>query len=574
MSVGDGRLNSTLNPEVMQAGQSALGALRNLVDRAHTMGIGSLTGIAKDQALRDHIEKASGALSNQGREGQAHQAAAASLALAEVIVALKAHQKEYPSLRPIAQVLEAAKSNLSSDQFDPHYFEALSTKAHEAVKADLKKIEAWLSPDIVVNAASPLAQELVGTPNARQQHAEQIEKYRQSLESAFTQCEASDAALLERFNHISAAVFDLKSSAPLPYGDDYLGKLKDLLTLSLTMRDKGFVNKALDAIITESASALAAVHTGQGILVEPTKRKENFLDRIFGFSAKKAARALGDLLGDDPAMKEATQLLAKAFDIKLRSREELYPPRIGDLKTAALRELAKIEKLHQKDPNGDSASRHVHVYVAKLKENVWIKEAEQHGVRFVESFTTAALAIAKDPIAYKESIVKGMLNSYSFNADTGVSTFTAPAWVTDAQAAELIGTGKKGPPLISNEDKAWLERLPQEYPKLKLERDYSTERRIEIQAVVPTTIGRQRTVQVSMLQKVALGFADPRDQANAALLHFRTANGANLFDGLFVRGVVPGRAVGFDYTLQFNSLDFGHASRAFAASGSPVAKAT
>jgi hypothetical protein len=170
-----------------------------------------------------------------------------------------------------------------------------------------------------------------------------------------------------------------------------------------------------------------------------------------------------------------------------------------------------------------------------------------------------------------------MVDSYAFDEKTGVSTFTAPAGVTDVEAMKALNEYfRKNLPNLER-DAVWalhlerFENLPKDHRAHCEQRDYSQARQITITAVVKGTAGESRTTQGSVLKDDSLVFSDPRDQALAAAIHACKHEGENLFQGLEVRGSVPGFAL---RTNRYHGVevlaDGSDFDRSFvAASGSP-----
>ena len=170
-----------------------------------------------------------------------------------------------------------------------------------------------------------------------------------------------------------------------------------------------------------------------------------------------------------------------------------------------------------------------------------------------------------------------MVESYTFDKKTGVSTFTVPAGVTDVEAMKGLNEYfRKNLPNLKR-DAVWalhlerFENLPKDHRAHCEQRDYSQARQITITAVVKGTAGESRTTQGSVLKDDSLVFSDPRDQALAAAIHACKHEGENLFQGLEVRGSVPGFAL---RTNRYHGVevlaDGSDFDRSFvAASGSP-----
>ena len=169
-----------------------------------------------------------------------------------------------------------------------------------------------------------------------------------------------------------------------------------------------------------------------------------------------------------------------------------------------------------------------------------------------------------------------MVESYTFDKKTGVSTFTVPAGVTDVEAMKALNEYfRKNLPGFDRDavdaiHLEWYENLPKEFPTHCEQRDYSQARQITITGVVKGTQGENRTTQGSVLRDDFLVFSDPRDQAIAAALHACKHDGQDLFKDLWVRGSVPGFVLstgqddGVDVSGYFDG--YGHD---VAASGSP-----
>ena len=170
-----------------------------------------------------------------------------------------------------------------------------------------------------------------------------------------------------------------------------------------------------------------------------------------------------------------------------------------------------------------------------------------------------------------------MVESYTFDKKTGVSTFTVPAGVTDVEAMKALNEYfRKNLPGFDRDavdaiDLEWYENLPKEFPTHCEQRDYSQARQITITGVVKGTQGENRTTQGSVLRDDFLVFSDPRDQAIAAALHACKHDGPDLFKDLWVRGSVPGLALRTSRRFGVVVHGFGD-DRVFidvAASGSP-----
>ena len=185
--------------------------------------------------------------------------------------------------------------------------------------------------------------------------------------------------------------------------------------------------------------------------------------------------------------------------------------------------------------------------------------------------------IVRPSIEAQIKTAKEMVESYAFDKNTGVSTFTVPAGVTDVEAMKALNEYfRKNLPNLKR-DAVWalhlerFENLPKDHRAHCEQRDYSQARQITITAVVKGTAGESRTTQGSVLKDDSLVFSDPRDQALAAAIHACKHEGENLFQGLEVRGSVPGFAL---RTNRYHGVevlaDGSDFDRSFvAASGSP-----
>ena len=216
----------------------------------------------------------------------------------------------------------------------------------------------------------------------------------------------------------------------------------------------------------------------------------------------------------------------------------------------------------------------------------------QEGKTAVSGMTPAALQAlspeAREALASTEAapsstqktslqLAHEMVESYTFDKKTGVSTFTVPAGVTDVDAMKALNEffrknhSKFNRDAVYADHLKWFENLPKQRPEHCQMRDYSQARQITITGVGKGTQGEYRTTQGSVLEGESLVFSDPRDQTLAAAIHACKHNGADLFEGLWVRGSVPGFAL---LTCQFNGVRVGRYDddrddSAVAASGSP-----
>ena len=186
---------------------------------------------------------------------------------------------------------------------------------------------------------------------------------------------------------------------------------------------------------------------------------------------------------------------------------------------------------------------------------------------------TTSLTTAKTSL----QLAHEMVESYTFDKKTGVSTFTVPAGFTDVEAMKALNEYFRkhlpnfGRDAVYAGDLDWYENLPKEYSTHCQERNYSQARQITITGVVKGTNAENRTTQERVLRDDTLVFSDPRDQAIAAALHACKHDGQDLFKDLWVRGSVPG------YALITNQSDGVHVRRSLdvlgfsyvAASGSP-----
>lgn len=147
--------------------------------------------------------------------------------------------------------------------------------------------------------------------------------------------------------------------------------------------------------------------------------------------------------------------------------------------------------------------------------------------------------------------VRKMVNSYTFDSKTGVSTFTVPAGVSDVEAMKALNFYNKrghswGSDVVHSDWLTFFETLPKDFPDYCQERDYSQARQITITTVVKGTAGRDRSSQERILKEKSLVFADPRDQALAAAIHYLSDDNLlqDLFKNASVRGSLPGIALG------------------------------
>ena len=171
-----------------------------------------------------------------------------------------------------------------------------------------------------------------------------------------------------------------------------------------------------------------------------------------------------------------------------------------------------------------------------------------------------------------------MVESYTFDKKTEVSTFTVPAGITDVEAMKALNkySRKNLSRFNRDRDAVWAEHLKffeklSEWPTRCEQRHYSQARQITITGVVKGTQEKNRTTQERVLRGESLVFSDPRDQAIAAALHACNHDGQDLFKDLRVRGSVPQKVL---LTDQFFGVHFSWSCADYddsnvAASGSP-----
>ena len=229
------------------------------------------------------------------------------------------------------------------------------------------------------------------------------------------------------------------------------------------------------------------------------------------------------------------------------------------------------------------AARSLGLSAAKKAEGLSLEEMTRRldgalkALRGDEASTTSAPAtLQRTPL----QIAEEMVASYSFNKRTGVSSFTVPAGVTDVEAIKSLNEHFRQYLPSFKRDAVYsirldrYEKLPEMFPAHCEKRDYSQARQITIEAVVEGTMGEDRLLQEGKLEHRDLVFSDPRDQAIAAALHACKHQGADLFEGLWVRGSIPRFAL---FTHESRGVDLGvsrddHTSETIAASGSLSAR--
>lgn len=159
----------------------------------------------------------------------------------------------------------------------------------------------------------------------------------------------------------------------------------------------------------------------------------------------------------------------------------------------------------------------------------------------------AAVSMEVEGLAF--SVAEEMLESYEFDKHTGVSTFTTPAGLTDVEVIKVLNEYfRKSFPRFNREgvfagDLDWYRDLPTNFAAFSKVRDYTDARVVVMRGVLEETIELDRSEEGEVLKQKGLVFSDPRDQAIAAALHACKYNGEDLFQGLWVRGSVPGYAL-------------------------------
>lgn len=179
-------------------------------------------------------------------------------------------------------------------------------------------------------------------------------------------------------------------------------------------------------------------------------------------------------------------------------------------------------------------------------------------------------------------LASSMVQSYTFDHKTGISTFTLPAEVGDEKAMLLINAYLKkyysipwGMPFreaISEEALDWFSTLSDsasgDTPGPV--RQCREARHITIHSLAKGTIQQDEATQVEALRENALVFSDPWNLAIAAGLHACKFKGQDLFAGQEVRCSVKGIALYSDWKgvrIRFNVAD---TDKRFSAAGTPV----
>ena len=158
-----------------------------------------------------------------------------------------------------------------------------------------------------------------------------------------------------------------------------------------------------------------------------------------------------------------------------------------------------------------------------------------------------AVSMEVEELAF--SVAEEMLESYEFDKNTGVSTFTTPAGLTDVEVITVLNEHfRKSLPRFNREvvfagDLDWYRDLPANFAAYCKDRDYTHARVVVVRGVLEETIELNRSEEGEVLKQKGLVFSDPRDQAIAGALHACKYNGEDLFQGLWFRGSVPGYAL-------------------------------
>ena len=175
-----------------------------------------------------------------------------------------------------------------------------------------------------------------------------------------------------------------------------------------------------------------------------------------------------------------------------------------------------------------------------------------------------------------EQIAQEAIFSYHFDPPD-VYTFTRPAGVTDVELMKALNKYFRNTyPHINRDavyegDLYWYEDLPRAFRAYCAQRNYSQATQVAITAIDTGTMCKDRISQEKILKSSFLVFSDPRDMAIAAALHACKHNGQDLFQGLWVRGSVPGFALGANqsYGVFVPGFSDGYDHYDVAASGSP-----
>lgn len=207
-----------------------------------------------------------------------------------------------------------------------------------------------------------------------------------------------------------------------------------------------------------------------------------------------------------------------------------------------------------------------------------LAEVEKRLKAALEALQGPPLALRIEAKEVALQVADEMVNSYSFDPRSGVSTFTIPAGLSDVNAMRVLNTHFQAhyPHLdrgvIRTGDFHYYEDLPRHYPSHCTHRGFTEQRDISIISVVKETIGKDREGQVKEAGKQGLSFSDPRDQVLAFALHACKHGGEYPFNELLIRGCVPSYAlrVRENHELATYMLYPTAAQSDIAASGSPT----
>ncbi|MEY4668935.1 MAG: hypothetical protein RL518_1634 [Pseudomonadota bacterium] len=175
-----------------------------------------------------------------------------------------------------------------------------------------------------------------------------------------------------------------------------------------------------------------------------------------------------------------------------------------------------------------------------------------------------------------------MVESYGFDPQTGISTFTIPAGVSDDEAMRAINAyfrtyhsipwGMPFREAITAEVFEWFASLADSSNGLEPLpcREHGTARHIAIHSIAKGTIGLDLQAQSEMLQKSSLVFADPRDLAIASGLHACKRNGQDLFADQEVRCSRSGVVLYCDWRGLRVRCNVADDAKNLAAAGTPI----
>jgi hypothetical protein len=273
----------------------------------------------------------------------------------------------FTTMREFLEQIASGLKNVETANLETLY--ASQREAKHAVEEYLNQLKEQGLPVRCDEPKTVLYRELYGTEERRRENAAPFEELASRLLKV-----AVDADATETLAHLCrdayAALCAVRSSVKT--GSQLKDALKSVLSTSVKLRKAGFDAALLDEAIQESVAGLFAAHVGvEGRLVKPER---SLVDRLFGVSRRRSEKAFVAAFGDDPALRESVQYVARCFDLEVVTPEETCKSNIEWLRSAAMKQLSWVHNWSDYAQEWDRSVEH----------NPWIVEGKRLGLGIAE----------------------------------------------------------------------------------------------------------------------------------------------------------------------------------------------